>query len=381
MSWKTIARAWNEFFFAPQSPVPIALFRILAGLIVLIDAAMLSGDWLTWYGPRGLVTLAGTQQIEQGPRLNVFTILPQTEFWSNAVFYALVVSAILLLVGLFTRASSIAVFVLIASIHQRNLFITNSGDTLLRCSLFFLMFAPAGAALSLDRLRNIWKGKEGLEVRRRAPWAQRMIQIELALLYFMTFWNKTLGPAWVDGTALYYVYQLAEFRRLPVPGFLHDLALIKLETWFTLAAEFSLGVLVWIKELRYPILLLGVFLHLTLEYSINAPMFQWTTLALYVTFLDGAILARAWNWIRGSVNARAQQPVLVSYDPQWIASRRAADVLRALDVFGRLRLVDWKERGAAGAFPIERIPSLLRVAPRLWLGRPSTRVPVAANVA
>src|SRR4051812_10993848 len=99
MSWKTIARAWNEFFFAPQSPVPIALFRILAGLIVLIDAAMLSGDWLTWYGPRGLVTLAGTQQIEQGPRLNVFTILPQTEFWSNAVFYALVVSAILLLVG------------------------------------------------------------------------------------------------------------------------------------------------------------------------------------------------------------------------------------------------------------------------------------------
>ncbi len=381
MSLKTIARAWNEFFFKPQSPVPVALFRILAGLIVLIDAAMLSGDWLTWYGPRGLVTLAGTQAIEQGPRLNVFTVLPQTEFWANAVFYALVAAAALLCVGLFTRASSIAVFILVASVQQRNLFITNSGDTLLRVSLFFLMFAPAGAALSLDRLRNIWKGKEGLEIRPRAPWAQRMIQIELSLLYFMTFWNKSLGPAWVDGTALYYVYQLAEFRRLPMPDFLHDLALIKLETWFTLAAEFALGTLVWIKELRYPILLLGLFLHLTLEYSINAPMFQWTTLSLYVTFVDAAVWARAWNWLRQSVNGRAPKPVLVSYDPQWVASRRAADVLRAVDVFGRLRLVDWKERGAAGALPIERIPSLLRVAPRLWLGLPSARVPVAANVA
>jgi len=322
VSLRTIARAWNEFFFEPRSPIPIALFRIVLGLIVLIDAAMLRPDWLTWYGPRGLVSLATLQQLEYGPRINVFAILPQTDLWAYAVFYVLVVSALFLCAGLFTRASSIAVFILVASIHQRNLYIVHSGDTLLRCSLFFLMFAPAGAALSLDRLRNIWKGKEGLEIRPRAPWAQRMIQIELSLLYFTTFWSKTLGPAWVDGTALYYVYRLNDFHRFPMPEFLNNMALIKLQTWFTLVAEFSLGVLIWIKELRYPVLLLGVLLHLSLEYSINAPMFQWTILALYVTFLDASVLERAWSSIRQRITAGAPEPVLVEYDPQDSQSRR-----------------------------------------------------------
>lgn len=366
MSGKSLVRAWNEFFFEPESPVPIAVFRILLGLIVLVDAALLRGDWLVWYGPRGLVTLSGAQQIEAGPRLNVFAFLPQTEFWSNAVFWVLVVSAGLLCVGLFTRASSIVMFVMIASMHQRNLFMTNSGDTLLRCSAFFLMFAPAGAALSLDRLRNIWKGREGPEIQPRVPWAQRMIQIELSLLYFMTFWNKSLGPSWIDGTAVYYVNHLDEFRRFPLPSFLNDIALIKLQTWFTLAAEFSLGVLVWIKELRYPILAIGLLLHLTLEYSLNVPMFQWTTLALYVTFLQSGDIEKAWAWLRERVAGRSHNPVLASYDANDFASRRATEVLRALDPFGRLRLVNRKERAAAGAFPVDGLSSALRLAPRLW---------------
>jgi len=208
------------------------------------------------------------------------------------------VSAVFLGLGLFTRASSVLVFVLLASVHERNLFITNGGDTLVRAAAFFLMFAPAGAALSLDRLRNLRRGTEGREIRPRAPWAQRMIQIELCLLYLMTFWNKSQGPAWVNGTALYYVYHLDQFRRFPMPGLFHAINMIRLETWFTLAAEFSLGVLVWIKELRYPILLVGVALHLSLEYSMNVPMFQWTALALYVTFIDAADLARAGAWLR-----------------------------------------------------------------------------------
>ena len=85
MSLRTIARAWNDFFFEPRSPKPIALFRIVLALIVLIDAAMLRADWLTWYGPRGLVSLATLQELEYGPRINVFAILPQTDFWAYAV--------------------------------------------------------------------------------------------------------------------------------------------------------------------------------------------------------------------------------------------------------------------------------------------------------
>jgi hypothetical protein len=382
MSWKTLTRAWNDFFFRPESPIPISVFRILISVVVLLDAALLRPDWLTWFGPRGMVTMAGSQQVETGPRLNLFAFLPQTEFWSNAIFYALVISAALLCVGLFTRASSIAVFILIASVHQRNLFITNSGDTLLRCTLFFLMFAPAGAALSIDRLRNIWSGREGPEIRPRAPWAQRMIQIQLSLLYFMTFWNKSLGPAWVDGSALWYVNHLDEFRRFPTPGFLHEMMLVKLQTWLTLAVEFALGVLVWIKELRYPILIVGVLLHLSLEYSLNVPMFQWTTLAVYATFVDASVFERAWRRLASFGPLQSRRPILVSYRPDVLDSRRAAAVLQALDIFGCLKLVTRKDREAGAAFPLNGLSSLTRIAPRLWAisGR-SRSVAITANSA
>lgn len=352
MTLKSLARAWNEFFFAPQSPVPIALFRILYSLIVLLDIVLLKPDWLNWFGPRGLVTLQTMQQMEPGPRIDLFAFLPQTDFWTNAVFWMILVTALFLLVGLFTRAASIVMFVLIASLHQRNLYIVHSGDTMLRVTGFFLMFTPCGAALSLDRLRNIWKGREGACPTPRAPWAQRIIQIEMCLLYFFTFWSKSAGPAWVNGTAVYYVEHLEQFKRFPLPAFLQDPILIKFETWFTLAVEFSLGTLVWIKELRYPILLLGLLLHMGLEYSMNVPMFQWIALALYVTFIDAADLARAWSWVRRAVNARP-----IAFAP---ASARAAEVLQAADVFGRLRLTD-------GAPRVESAASVAKAVVRLWL--------------
>lgn len=352
MSLKTIARAWNEFFFEPVSPVPIALFRVLYSLIVLLDVVLLRPDWLTWFGPRGLVTLPTMQQMEQGPRIDIFAFLPQTEFWTSAVFWMIVVSALFLLIGLYTRAASIVVFILVASLHQRNLYIVHSGDTMLRVTGFFLMFAPAGAALSLDRLRNIWKGKEGAAPTPRAPWAQRIIQIEMCTLYFMTFWSKSTGPSWVDGTAVYYVQHLEQFYRFPLPSFLHSLPMAKVETWFTLAVEFSLGTLVWIKELRYWILLAGLLLHLGLEYSMNVPMFQWIALALYVTFIDAADLARAWDWVRARI---APKPVAF-----YAGSPRAAEVLQAADVFGRLRLTE-------GAPRVERAAAAASAVLRLWL--------------
>jgi hypothetical protein len=376
MSLRSLAHAWNRFFFEPVSPIPIALFRIVFSLVVLADILLLRPAWLTWFGPHGLLSIKTMHELEPGVRINLFPILPNTDFWTNAVFWALLASTLALCAGLFSRVSSVLVFVLLASIQERNLYITNAGDTLLRVSAFFLMFAPAGAALSVDRLRRIWRGREGPEIQPRAPWAQRMIQIELSLLYLMTFWNKSLGPAWVDGTALYYVYHLNQFHRFPVPGFLQDLFLVRLETWFTLAVEFSLGVLVWFKELRYYILGLGLLLHLSLEYTMNVPMFQWNTMALYVTFLEGPELARFWARIRSLAAARMSEPVVVSYDPSQAHARQATEVLQALDIFGRLRLV---ARGGRSGLNAERPGNLAIHALQLWglapLPRPTADLP------
>lgn len=312
---RPFAEAWNRFFFAKQSPIPIALFRIVYGALVIATLVLLRPDWLAWYGTHAWISLQTMQTVEPGTRLNLFTIIPQSEAWINAFFWVFLGSAIMLSVGLLTRINSVVVFVCLTSIHQRNLFITHGGDTFLRLAGFFLMFAPAGAALSFDRLLRIWRGKRSAPVERRAsspghdaaaiahvppqrPWAQRMIQIQLSLLYFAAFCSKVKSPAWLDGSALYYIYHLDSFRRFAVPAWLLGPTMLKLGSWSAIALEFSLGVLIWVKDLRYILLALGLLFHLWLEYSLNIALFQWDVLSAYILFVDPADASRAWNWIK-----------------------------------------------------------------------------------
>jgi hypothetical protein len=298
---RSVADAWNRFFFAPQSPTPIALFRILYGVMVVATLILLRPDWLAWYGPHSWTSLAAIQKMEPGMRLNLFTVIPQTNAAILAFFWIFLASAILLTVGFLTRANTVIVFLCLASIQQRNLNILNGGDTFLRLAGLFLIFAPAGAAFSVDRLIRMRRGKGTSKIPLSSPWAQRMIQIEMALLYFISFCWKIQGASWIHGTALYYVYHLDELQRFPVPQWLLTPTVLKLGTWSALVMEFSLGVLVWIRKLRYIILTLGLIFHLYLEYSLNVPMFQWVVLSAYVLFIDPADLERVWNWIRNRI--------------------------------------------------------------------------------
>jgi Vitamin K-dependent gamma-carboxylase len=306
------ARAWNQFFFVEQSPLPIALFRIFFGVMVMATLVQLRPDWLNWYGVHSWVTNSTARALEPGVRLNLFAILPQDDRWINASFWVAIGSAFLLTVGLFSRFNSVLVFVCLASIQQRNLYITHGGDTFLRLAGFFLMFSPAGAALSLDHLIRRWRGKESSDIRPRSPWAQRMIQIQFTLVYLVTFLVKIKGEPWLHGTALFYIYHLDELRRFPVPNWLLWPAVLRFETWLALGLEFCLGVLIWVRRLRYPILGLGVGMHLWLDYSLNIPLFQWDILSAYVLFVDPDDILRVWKRVsetlaRETAHLRAAQ--------------------------------------------------------------------------
>jgi Vitamin K-dependent gamma-carboxylase len=308
MTLKSIFRAWDRFFFAEQSPTPVSLFRIVYGGLIVITLLLLRPDWLTWYGVHGWVSFPTAITLEPGTRLNLFALMPQRDAWVNALFWVSLTSAIFLTFGFLTRFNSILVFVCLASIQQRNLYITHGGDTFLRLVGFFLMFAPAGAAFSVDRWLRVRRGIEPAEIRPQSPWAQRMIQVQLSLMYLAAFLLKIKGAPWLQGTALFYVYHLDELRRFPLPGWFYFPMVLKLGSWFALLLEFSLGGLIWVKEFRYPLLALGVLFHLFLEYSLNIPLFQWDVLSAYVLFIDPKDLERVRNWksLHLSAGGRAQ---------------------------------------------------------------------------
>jgi hypothetical protein len=288
---QNIAKWWECFFFRPESPICIALFRILYGTCVSATIILLHSDWLAWFGTHAWVSEPTMHIVEPGIRLNLFGLFPQSDRWITWFFWIALLFSVLLTIGLWTRVSSVAVFLCLNSLQQRALFITHGGDKFLRVAGFFLMFAPAGALLSVDHWIRLRRRKtEATEL--RAPWAQRMIQFELALLYFTSFLWKMKGHAWLDGTALYYVVHFREIQRFPVPEWIKSVAILKIGTWLALALEFSLGALIWFKRYRYPLLVLGLCFHLCLEYALNFPMFQWDVLSAYVLFIDPDDLSR-----------------------------------------------------------------------------------------
>jgi hypothetical protein len=342
---RSVVGAWNAFFFAEQSPVPIALFRVIFGMLVAGTLLLLRPDWLAWYGTHAWVSLSTMQTLEKGARLNVFLAIPQNNAWIEAFFWIFLGSAMLLTVGFLTRLNSLIVFLCLTSIDQRNLYITHGGDTFLRVVGLFLIFAPAGAALSVDRLIRIWRGKQGAKIRPCRPWAQRMIQFELSLVYFVAFCYKAEGVTWLQGTALYYVYNLDELRRFPLPAWILHPMVLKLSSWFTLLLEFSLGVLIWVEDLRYVLLALGVLFHFILEYSLNIPMFQWDILSAYILFVEAADLERAWNWIRVHAASHVGEPLEVIYAEGSERNRRIVQLLVALDIFHRLSFREMRASG------------------------------------
>lgn len=288
----TLRDGWNRFFFEPQSPLPIAVYRCLLGFVVLVNHALVAGDVLDWFGPRGVLSPGAAVKLAGGAGLNLLRVMPETDASVWLVFGLSCVCALTLMIGLFTRFSAAVLFVTLVTLNHRNVLILMSGDSFLRIATFFMVFSQAGATLSVDRWLRVRRGLANGPPALHAPWAMRLIQIQLSFLYFYAFVWKAMGTMWLDGTALYYTARLQEFWRFPVPYALEHMWTIKLSSWLTLLVEFAMGPLVWIRELRYPVLIAAALLHAGIEYSMNIPLFGLTMVSAYVTFIEPQHLAR-----------------------------------------------------------------------------------------
>ena len=291
----TFWQRWRDFFFTPSSAFPISLFRIVFGLLALEVGILIAPDLLTWYGVSGTLRPETAQEIFGKLCLDFLLFLPRSNESVIAFFSIYIISALMVCLGLFTRFSTVLLFITLSSFHFRNPQIINAGDDLLRVYAFFMMFAPAGEHLSIDQWLKRKKSPD-LQPRLRSLWPQRLIQIEISLIYIQYFLTKAMDSYWLDGTAVYYVLVSRELERFPVPFDRTSIWVSKALTYFTLLAEFALGTLIWVKKLRYAVLLLGLSLHLGLEYCLNIPIFQQVILASYILFIDSKDLERVFNW-------------------------------------------------------------------------------------
>lgn len=293
---KGIANAWERFFFEPESTAPLAIFRIGVGLLSFFWALSLLPDLMTFFSADGVVP---EQARDQGAGVwGVLRIFPG-DGALVITYLALLVGSVTLTLGLFTRVSAIVVLVALIGFARRDSLVLNSGDGLIRNLVLFTALAPAGAALSLDRLRT---AKDAFwEFPKRSPWALRLVQIQVSVLYLSTVWQKLRGLNWNDGTAVSYALRIEDLERFPLPGGItHSIQISSLATYGTLMVEFALGVLVWNKKLRPWVLAVGVGMHLSIDYSIRVGFFSYAIFVSYLAFVTPG----AAEWVIAQLRER-----------------------------------------------------------------------------
>jgi len=290
----SLIKDWNDFWFAPRSARPLGLMRIVFGIVAFTWAVSIGPNVMDWFSEQGVLPLRILHDplVQQGPRLDLLTHVT-SPVAIYALLVVLMISSISLALGYQTRLSAIITWALLVTFHHRNPFVFSSADTLMRMDAFYLMLAPCGRSLSLDRMieksRNPATADDPELVE---SWGQRLIQVQLCMVYACSFLAKIPGNLWTNGTALYYPMHMPELLRFPTPFIGSNAVLIYLFTMLTLGIELSLCTLIWIRPLRKYILTAGIMLHLGIEYALNVPYFTTIIICTYIVFMPDDWLDR-----------------------------------------------------------------------------------------
>lgn len=332
-------RAWNRFFFGPISARPLGLFRIVFGVVILSFLALRAFDFDYWFTDAGL--LQGSEAREAAGPLRFSPLQYVQDPVSVRTFMAATALITLLFtLGWRTRLMTVLLYFGMLSLLHRDV-VSNCGiDSLIVIMLFYMMFASSGAAYSFDALR---------EARRRGtvaepliiPWPQRLIQIQLVMIYFATAIYKCNGATWLNGTAIYYILQNTEVGRFRLDPLSEYPLAINVLTHSALVAEFSLVVLLWFRSTRPWAILAGIGLHIGVLFTVNIPTFGEMMTACYLTFvtpeeLDAfGRLVDPRNWFRRkravSIPGRVDRPSRLR-GPHDLAALQAQEQLTLFEV-------------------------------------------------
>lgn len=314
---------WGRIFFERVDPRPAGLLRIAFGLVTLWTFLTLlplvrvlftdEGLWLTdmarkRYGGPLAYLWDPTHGFEHwwGPIeavLGRFTVLHLSSAppFVYAMYGLTLASLGAMTVGLWTRWTTLLSWVLVGQLYRYSTIFYNGGDLVIQAFLFLAVLCPWGEAYSVDswrrRRRAILTGATTIPSLRRIPaWPQRLMMLQLALIYIATGLSKS-GETWRDGTALYYALNLDHFYRVPAQG---------LVTWLQYANVLPL--LTWTTrwwEMLFPLALVGAALR---GWEADPTGGQVDTIPRWRRRLSWGVAAAAWfllAWLGGLAAARS----------------------------------------------------------------------------
>lgn len=280
----------------------LALLRIGVAAIILLDLAVRSTDLEAHYSNLGVLPVGAL--VEHAWTPYQFSLHASSGLWqTQAVLFLIAASAaVALLVGYHTRLATLASWILLISLQNRNPLIGQGGDDLLRMLLFWGFFLPWGRVWSRDAQRLSPPTSYAY-----CSAATVAYIVQLALLYWCTAILKN-GREWThDGTALYYALSLDQLL-LPGGRLLYPhpklLQFLTFATWYVeLLLPFALFIPVKVSWWRTLVIgTLAVF-HLGISLTLFVGLFF---IINFVSLL-GLLPPAALDWLAPRLSRHGQR--------------------------------------------------------------------------
>ena len=300
----SLGRTWSRIWFQPSTTTPLEIARIGVGSAILFHYAMATQFLFVFWGDSGwlptdvallYVNVPWTQSI------HFYFSAP----WQWIAFHALFLfCTALFVVG--WRTSWVKWIVLLGQISYdyRNLTISYGAHSITASLLFILCLAPIGRTMSLDRVRAVRAAKlkrlDDTLPPNESPWAGaciRLMQIQMAVLFFYSGVEKIRSDDWWNGDAIWLAFNTFEFENSPLVWLLAgQYWLVNVATYGTILLEIVYAFLIWPRPTRPYLLAAAVCLHSSFVILLGLVYFSIIMMMGHMSFLRPEWLARLGAW-------------------------------------------------------------------------------------
>ena len=310
MKLSDLVNRWlNWLTSASHNLRSFAVLRIIYGLALLAtyvpswpDRSLIWGASAFWVDP-------------EAKRRGYFTfdlLFPKDDRLVFDLVFAVTIALIVLFtLGYRTRIVTPVLLVLVVSLQSNNGYVLNGGDTLIRITLLFLVFANLSAHYSLDA----WRAKNRASARRaRRPliaphithglhnMALILCCFQIIVVYTVSGVWKLSGDDWLPGTALFYALRIDTFTVYPMLNEVlwQSSLLIYVATFIALWSQtlFPLAIL-W-RPTRIFVLVALVFMHTGIGLLLGLWPFSLAMIALDMLFIRDATWERVTGWVQST---------------------------------------------------------------------------------
>ena len=302
----------------------LALFRVLLAGFLILDLCLRARDLTAHYTDFGIMPRS---VLAESLSIGSWSLhaLDGSAAFQIFLFAVAGAFAAMMLVGWRTRIATVASWLLLVSLQNRDVFILSGEDNLVIVLLFWAMFLPLGARFSIDCALDTAKARAADAFFSVATLA---LLIQGMSMYFFSALLKA-DPRWVpDGTAVYYALQL-------------DYLVTPLALWFRQfeTAMQGLTYYVWALELIGPILIFSPILHRPLRallmvafmtmhlgffLFLEIGIFPLISVIMNLTFMPGWM----WDGLATRLRPEARHGLSIWYDRDCAFCRKICLMIR-----------------------------------------------------